>query len=387
MKKDYSLLLFGIFSSVYIINLVKNLKRVNPQINIYYWGLENSNKDITDIEYLNCFTDYCLYKQELKFTKYPVLRTIESIIKFRKEFKKFAESKHFDIVNIHYTQFIYVFILDLIKRCSSMMVLSPWGKDVRCSNKKESILLRILYNSANYVTGDEESEFTKMCLQKFKFSPRKLYSHVWFGSEIVDYTLENKTIIDTKEAKKRLGLTESYVITCGYNADPDIQHLSFIEAVNKAKNELPSNLLLLFPLTYGGTLEYRKELKNKVKEYNLRAVYYEDFLEVSQLFLVRQATDMYIHILKGDAGGASLKEYLLCDKKTIIGGWLRYSDLGKGGPNPYFISDKIEDLDKTIVKVYHSQPIKYSSSTEEILSKKGWKTAIRTWDEFYSKIV
>ena len=386
MKKDYNLLILGFFNNVYIANLVKNLKRVNPDAHIYYWGYRGNTLNEIGQAYKR-YCDECYFHEDRRrFANIPVLRKVESIYLYRKGFKKFVRFKHFDVVNIHFALYKYVFIIDVLKRVSSKIVISPWGSDVFYVKGFSKFLLRILYAEADFVTVKRETAFGNECLKKFCFSPNKLYPFTYFGSETIDYILENINIINNRRAKELLGFEDSYIITCGYKGEPGQQHIKIIEAINQVRKQLPENLLLFFPFTYGGTVEYKQSVKHMVNEYHLNAVFFEEFVGVEKLFLIRRATDMYIHTLIDDAGGASLKEYLLCTPKVIKGGWLLFNDLDSDENSPYFITNTMEDLGQSIAHAFNAAPIVYSESVQGVLEKKGWKSAINTWDEFYSKI-
>ena len=74
------------------------------------------------------------------------------------------------------------------------------------------------------------------------------------------------------------------------------------------------------------------------------------------LYLLRQSTDLFIHIQTTDANCATVREYLLCRKKVINGSWLCYDDLERYGL-PYFNVDSEENLPMCILCAYKSEPI------------------------------
>ena len=195
---------------------------------------------------------------------------------------------------------------------------------------------------------------------------------------------KHKIQIDVNEAKRLLGIDNHYVITCGYKALEAHQHIKIIEAIHQVRNQLPDDLLLLFPLTYPNNTEYVQTIKQKVNEYGMKAIYFEQFLDIPHLFLIRQATDMFIHVQPTDASSASLQEYLLCEKKVINGAWLQYPELIKNGVMPYFELDKLENLSQTILDVYRLDPIKMEKDLFMVFVKKQWKVVIKDWDYFFS---
>ena len=379
--KEYRLLLIGDFYSVYMINFVKSLKRENPNAHIYFWGADRDYEGGDDTDYLNCFERYHLFSLNVRNPRLPIVRTLQTIPFLRNDFISFVDSEVFDFINIHFVEFRYVFLLDCFKRVSSKLVLSPWGSDVYRISRKEKFFLKFLYNSADFISGQDD-RFTKDIMHLFNV-PKSKFVPVLLNSATIDYIIENKDSISTKDAKSRLGLEDSYVITCGYNGNPAQQHLRIVDAINSVRADLPEKLTLLFPLTYGGSTEYKAEIKKKIKECKLAAFFYEDFLDLSGVFLLRQATDMFIHMQTTDAGSSSLREYMLCGKKIINGSWLHYDDLEQDGIIPYFVANDFDSLGKTIVAAYKSAPKVISENTQKVLERKSSKYTITRTNHFF----
>ena len=384
-SKEYRLLLIGDFYSIYIINYVKSLKRENPHARISFWGTDREHEGDNDPDYLKCFEKYHLFSINEIYSKFSPVKSLYSIYLLRKDFMSFVKSEKFDFINIHFVLYKYSFLIDIFKRVSSNLVLSPWGSDVYRIGRTEKFLLRFLYKSADFISGQDD-KFTKDVMCLFDIPKSKLVP-VLLGSATVDYILENIGTVSEKDAKSKMGLDGAYVITCGYNASPAQQHVRIIDAINSVRTELPENLVLLFPFTYNGNPEYTNEIKRKIKESNLTALFYEDFLDLPELFLLRQATDIFIHMQLSDAGSSSLREYMLCGKKVINGSWLRYEELEKDGSIPYFIAKDFESLGMTIVSAYKSTPISISDYVYKVLERKGTKFTIARTNNFFCEIV
>ena len=379
-KKDYSVLLIGNFESVFVVQFVKNLKKSNPYAHLYFWGYTRDESD-TDRSFIDCYDEYSFFNIK-RIINSSVFWRLKAIVQLRKSFRTFVSDKHFDYINIHYIKPEYFFILDYLKSHASTLVLSPWGSDVYGAKGINKLLVKRTFNSADYITGGD-GRFAKDFMQIFSV-PEKKFVLCKIGVETIEYIIEHKNLIDINEAKRRLGIENKYVITCGYKAMSSHQHLRIIEAIREVKDQLPSNLLLLFPLTYPNDPKYVQEIKEKVEKYGLEAVYYDHFLDMQNLFLLRQATDMFIHVQPTDASSASLWEYILCEKKIVNGAWLQYPELIKNGVTPYFVVNSLDTLGQKIVEVYQSKPIKMEKELFLDFEKKQWKVVIRDWDLFFS---
>lgn len=378
-KNDYKLLILGNFASVYIVQFVKHLKETNPNVHLYFWGYTRDKSD-ADRSFLSYYDEYYLFDINRKEDASLVQKT-KAVLQFRRHFKTFVAGRYFDFINIHYIKPEYYFILNYFKKYASKLVLTPWGSDVYGANGYKRLMVQKIFNAADFVTGAND-RFAKDFSKLFKVPDQKMV-FCEIGMEPIEYIINHKKNIDVNEAKRQLGITDNYVITCGYKAQSSHQHIKIIEAIHQVKNQLPDNLLLLFPLTYPHNPDYIEEIKRKNAEYGLYAIYFEHFLEMPQLFLLRQATDMFIHVQPTDASSASLQEYILCEKKIINGSWLKYPDFIKNGVIPYFELDSMENLGQKIVDVYHSEPIKIEDSLLKEFENKTWDVAIKNWNIFF----
>lgn len=380
-NKEYSILVLGNFENVYIVQFVMNLKKINPQAHIFFWGYTRQEKN-DDRSFLDCYDDYCLFDIR-SIVNSSFGWKFRAIMQMTNSFKNFVKGRHFDYINVQYIKPEYSFLLPFFKLHASKLILTPWGSDVYRVVGYNKYLVKKTFDAADYLTGPD-NRFTRDFMRIFNVPQRKIVD-CELGVAPIDYILEHKNEIDCKEAKRQLGVDNHFVITCGYSATDSHQHLKIIEAIQSVRNQLPDNLLLFFPLTYPHNPEYIQEIKQKVDEFGLNAVYFEHFLDMQHLFLLRQATDLFIHVQPTDASSGTLYEYLLCEKKILNGAWLQYPEIEKEGIKPYFLVDTMETLGKSIVHAYESEPIKIPSIVIKELSKKQWKVVIKDWDNFLTE--
>jgi hypothetical protein len=383
MKKDYKILILGCANSIYIINFIKFLKRENPLAKIYLWGPE-TNSTVADDEFYSCLEECYFFNDTLRSAKIPYVRRLERMYLWKKHFRNFIKTRNFDIVNIHFVSESYTYIMDSLNMMSSKVVLSPWGSDVYRIGNKSRTRLMSLYKNADYVSG-VDNRFTKDVMSIFNVPESKI-AYFDLGSSTIDYIIENKNKVTTEQAKSYWGVKGSYTITCGYNASPAQQHLKVIQSIAKIKDQLPNNLTLLFPFTYNGVPEYRSNVKKACKDAGIKAVFFENFLELPDLFRLRKATDMFIHVQTTDANSTSFGEYLLCGKKIINGSWLRYDELEFDGNIPYFVVQDIEKLEDTILKAYHANKIAISEHLLKILKEKSCTVNAQRANSVFEKI-
>lgn len=379
-NKEYRVLMIGNFENVYVVQFVKHLKRVNPQAHISFWGYTRDKND-SDRSFINCYDECCFF--DIKHLVHSsFLWQIKAIKELRNSFKNFISGKHFDFISVQYIKPEYFFLVNFFKQSTSNLVLTPWGSDVYRISWFYRLLVKRIFDKADYITGPDD-RFTRDFIKIFNVPANKIV-YCDLGVAPIDYIIDYKNQIDSSEAKRQLKVENNYVITCGYKAHEAHQHIKMIEAIQQVKDQLPQNLILFIPLTYPHDPEYKQRVKQKVAESGLRAVIFESFLDIPHLFLLRQATDLFIHIQPTDASSGTLYEYILCEKKILNGAWLKYPEIERNGMKPYFIVDSMEHLGQAIVNAYKSDPIKIDPQVLLNLEKKQWKVVIKDWDKFFT---
>jgi hypothetical protein len=370
----------GNFESVYVVEFVKHLKQVNPKVHISFLGYTRDKSD-ADRSFIDCYDECCFFNIK-HLVKSSPLWQIKAIKELRKNFKTFVNGKHFDYISIQYIKPEYCFLVDYFKKSATKLVITPWGSEVYSVGRVYKYLVKRVFDNSDYVTGPDD-RFTRDFTKIFNVPSKKIV-HCDLGVAPIDYIIDHKDKIDSDEAKHQLGLDNCYIITCGYNANPAHHHIKMIEAIQKTKDELPQNLVLFFPLTYPNNPEYKQMVRQKVEESGLKAVIFDQFLDIPHLFLLRQATDLFIHIQSTDASSGTLYEYILCEKKILNGAWLQYPEIEINGAKPYYLVDNLDNLGQAIVNAYKSEPIIINKQVLKDLEKKQWKVVIKDWDYFFS---
>lgn len=367
----------------HITRFVTNLKRTNPNAElVLFTGLK---KEELAPELVDNLSEIIYRKKSNSKGRYGSIKNFWVLIN---QFRSLSKKRRFDIVNVHFPILIYAPVMPFVKRMAKKVVASPWGSDIlRVNGRKFKLLCRWVVDKCDYVTVAKTSKMGAKINSVLNKSEQFFYPLEW-GSETIDYICGTEKKIDTKEAKTVLGLSDSYVITCGYNAFPAQRHERMIEAISEAKAKLPSDLTLLFPVTYGfdDRKEYVNTLKEKCKSLGLSALFFEDYLSMPQLYILRMATDMFIHIQPTDVGASSIQEYILCRKKIIHGTWISYPHLEKYNPLFYYPVSDLSELGEVIVSTFKAEPIEFSQELMEDIKGRGWNEKMKQWNNFFTKI-
>lgn len=378
----YKILIIGNLSDNHMIRFVKNLKIINPRAQIYV--LDEERRENNQMSEISPYIEGAFFiKLTDKCKGIPIIKTLLYISNWKIQFSKLLKNCDFDIINIHYPSYQHRFVLNDILNNTRHLVLTPWGSDVyRIGNIKRALVKKV-YDSSDVVTGAGD-RFTMDFMRIFNIDEHK-FRLADMGSETIDYISRYQGCTSESESKKRLGLGNNYVITCGYNASTAQRHIAIIDAINSIKERLPSNLILLFPVTYPKSEGYITTLKKKVSACGLKAVFYETYLDIPRLFDLRQAADLFIHIQTTDANCSTLREYLLCNKKVINGGWLSYDDLEKYGM-PYFTVNNIDELSNVILKAYTSDNKKIDERIILEIKAKGCSHQSRLYNNIFEEL-
>ena len=384
-KSSYRLLIVAYGASLLqILPFVKNLKKENSSVVIDLLT-DLKTDSITDQIRDYVTKVYVIRKFSERFSHGRVALLFDKCL-FIVPFL-FLSFKRYDVVNIHFARPSLLKAMPWIRRMTKNIVITPWGSDVlRVEDENAIKRMRMVYSYASVVTVQPNSQVGVQIAEKYKYDPHKMRPLRW-GLEYVDFIEEVKPSKTVDESKSRFGLLDRYVISCGYSTAPSHRHEAIIDAVSSVRDELPENLTLLFPFTYGwGSQQYVQGIKNKCTSLGLDAVFVEEYLDMNDLFMLRMATDMFVHVQTTDAGASCVMQYVLCHKKIVHGSWMKYWDLEQFTPLFYFPVDRMEDLGKVILSAYHSDGIAIPNGVINAIMSRGWKNEMKQWDSLFRNL-
>lgn len=381
-KKRYSILIVAYEASLLqILTFVKNLRKENPTATIHLLTNRKMDSVTCEIkEYVSKMIHIREYKGRFKeqtwagYLNKTLLLLPFVCLSYRK----------YDVVNIHFAKPALLKAMPWLRRMTKNIVITPWGSDVmRVEDENAVERMRKIYGYASCVTCSSDSQLGEAVIQKFGYELEKMLPLRW-GLEYVDYIEEAKPHKTVEEAKARFGISGRYVISCGYSTAQSHRHEAIIDAVNAIKEQLPENLTLLFPFTYGwGTPQYVQSIKDKCHDLGLHAVFVEEYLNMEDLYTLRMATDMFVHVQTTDAGASCVMQYILCHKRIVHGSWMKYMDLEKFKPLFYYPVNNLEELGSVILEAYRSAGIDIPEGVIHAIMDRGWNKEIKKWDALF----
>lgn len=376
------ILLVGDGNHQYITNYVSWLKKQKQNYFIVdilsYTNINNKNKKFYDT----------IYQIKSKNNFYDIILKIKGIRRYYRFYLYetiIANLPKYDVVHFHFISVDSYFIVDQIKKNkSSKIILSIWGSDLyKLNSANEKNFIRTC-QKADILTFTNQKTINYF-RSKYKWEKNNL-KLCRFGLAPLDKLKDLKTT--KNEIKTKLGWnTKKIAITIGYNLSPNQQH---IEILNQFENEkikkLSDKIQLILPITYGGTLKYKKQLFKKLNHLPYEYRVYDTFLDDVEVAQIRKASDIMIQLQKTDQFSGSMQEHLFAHNIVITGSWLPYDTLKES--NAWFIEiDKIEELATMLLNImnnFESYWEKTQPNPEVILNLSSWEKNIKDWIALYN---
>ena len=156
------------------------------------------------------------------------------------------------------------------------------------------------------------------------------------------------------------------------------------------RESLPSECVLLLPLTYGGGPakdSYMEKLERYIQQEGFKYEFFTNYLSQDGMFKLMRASNMFIHAQISDADSGSVKEFLLSGSIVLNGAWLSYDDLDRFEPRPYYAIKDMSSLPETILLALSSGRPNVSTETIEAIRDLGWSRCITAWDSYFLSCV
>lgn len=325
------LLIVGDATSQFTINFTSYLVKYYPHVTA---DILNTNSSSNSVQvkksngsvYRNIF---CYYKKIPFINKIPLLRGVVRIF-VQKLVQKEVLKNHYDVVCVQALFKTQCEVIRWLPNNNTFIVGAFWGSDFykRSENKTENAL-------ATAVSLCDRISVSTMTMRRDILNAlvinEKIVRNCLFGLQPLELLFSSSHI--TKQLSKNFFTSDSnkFIITCGYNGHNQQQHLSIIKSLVSKAHLVPTNHLLIFPMTYGATFEYKAQVEEELSKSGFKYRILQDFLTNDEVVYLRKATDLFIQVQKTDAFSGSMQEHLFCQNVVITGGWLPYKALTEKG--------------------------------------------------------
>lgn len=361
LTKDNSCLILCHFNSVYTQEFFKNIKaKTGYSLDVLSMdnGYRDTNKSLVNQVY--CYKDM-----------YELRDALNKINKY-------------EIIHIHFLTPFYGDVAELIRSKCDKLIITIWGSDFLRSTQEHKNMQRKLIETSDIITFDNEFVLNDFA-DYFGGYCREKSVICRFGLTALEY-LNNLGNVDKNEIRDELKVPKNdIVVTCGYNANMEQNHLGIIKSIKQIKDKLPSNLYFIFPMTYSWDEQYVKNVKKQLKNSGLKYKVLYDFMSLEQNAKYTIISDIMIQVQTTDTLSASMQEQMYCGNIIITGSWLPYKSLKEN--RIYFLeTDSVDKIgEKLIETVNNINKIKNKCkiNTQLIWDYSAWENTIEDWKRIY----
>lgn len=263
----------------------------------------------------------------------------------------------YDAIHIHAVKKIESIFAKMLRKKCRKLVCTIYGSDFyRISNQERKKLCN-LFDHTDYITIETEKTIEDFNVF-FNYRYDKKIINIRFGISSIKKIIElQKNKIDIDSIKKIFGIpADGFVITVGYNATKEQNHIEILEQIKNIEMKLPSNYYIVIPLGYGDKI-YGRNVAKKLEQLRLRGCCLFDFYDNENIAKLRIISSIMIQLQDTDSLSSSMIEYLYAGNIIITGSWLPYREI-----QDYIITiEKIDNLSQCLADVLKKYEIKKNS--------------------------
>ncbi len=383
--------------------LIEGVKLNHPNIEFTILESYESTSQIKNLEY-NVIPKVDFFKQKISVSRKLKYLFLE-ILKFsnlQKLRSNAAKQEFIDRITPYYTQIIDKFdiinfhflrpdSIDLLKFVpnNKKVLISLWGSDLFRIYKEHIDKKKEALDRADMITVHSE-EMKTFLLNQYGVELEKKVRIVLFGNSFQAIDLikqkQQQEVYYSKIIKDINN--DKIVVTLSHSGIEIQQHLKVLEELKKLRNEIKSQLYLIVPLSYGGSEDYRTEVKEAVLSTGISNYIISEFLSLYEVLEIKKRADIHLNLCLTDSLNNAMIESLLFNKIVIAGAWLPYKILAEHGIHIVLI-DSISELNEKIEGIilnrenFHSELFVNQSKTENLVSN---KFTGEIWGNYYIEL-
>ncbi len=372
--------ILGDCHSVFLSQLVKNIKKQNPEIKID--GVQQRKNEIFEFE--NYF-DKIIFLDNGNINKFGILGKFLKYISYKSKFRKLEK---YDIVNIQFVRHLYILFWKDIKKIADKRILSFWGSDFHSISNKQREKLRNILIEVDVITftSDGMAEEFKKYYNNTEISKKVKVCR--FGIESLDSILEISQNKQNNFKKKYEIPGEKIIVAIGYSSDIARRHIDTINSLLAIDKHLLNKCHFVFQMNYGD-LNYKEKVKEFLNNLSISYTVLEDFMSYKEIAEFRIETDIMINVPAVDQFSASMQEILYAKNLVITGKWLPYNLLWEKGVFALKMNDFEELLNtfKYVIENIHELKEKCHNNSKIIYELSSWKANTPEWVNLYSNVL
>lgn len=352
----------------------------SPYIKAYVESMKEEFNILFDVCTLKTAkVDYINYIEVGNINKFLLYSNIEELN------SELDSATVYNAIHIHYLSPYYSYAYKQIRTRCEKLIITIWGSDYYRTSLAEKNIQKTILENSDIITFDNQivmKEFSDDFGKEMENKSRI----VRFGLSALK-EIDKLDHIKIDDIKKDINIpVDSIVVQCGYNAKSVHNHLRIIDAIIAIKEKLPSNIIFIFPMTYGIVESYCIEVKEKLNKSGLKYIILEEFLQFNDMAKITKVTDIMIHLQTTDTLSATMQEHMYNGNIVITGEWLPYKPLEDLGIVFWKISE-IHTLGNLLIKIIKNIE-KYKKmcqgNKQSIWNFSSWESVYNDWSELYT---
>lgn len=293
-----------------------------------------------------------------------------------------------DIVDIHFLEPAYGRYVEAIKKKKVKLITTLFGSDLFRTDQSQKQLQSPVFEKSDAII---LSENMIPYFEKYFPGYQNKYRFNQYGSRRLDLINELNSASNKKKFREKYGIAEDrIVISCGYNAKKEQQHLELLDAIGKLPKFDRERLFLILSMTYGkeeSGEEYIGQVKEKLEELNFPHMFLEHRLDDEEIAEIRIISDITINTQTTDALASSVKEAMTAGDVMLVGDWLPYEIYKNMGV--FFLTssmDKLSENLKLVLNNLDEYREKSRINAQIILDFASWRVLIKQWVKVYNEV-
>lgn len=341
-------------------------------VSFYY--KKSGIKDISDVN-----------KYYIKPYKTIVGRIINGYLLVR---EMLACKKKYDCMQVDYISIINLLFVKRLLILTPKLILTFYGSDLFRTKKVFSIWIRVFLNKAYKINLLSQGMLDYFhSVYGYKYDEK--INLCDFGNSLIEPIDDVQLSMGKIACKNYLGCeSDSLLISIGYNAIKEQQHLKLIKALNSLDVADKNKKLTLVLHLYGKrNRAYINKIVRTIVNSGLKYIIIDRYLDDREMAILRVASDIFLYGQTTDALASSVIEYLYAGCVWIAPQWLDYRELEENGVS-YIRYSSFKELPGAISKAMNvaisSEWEKNANNNKMVLfDMYSWRVVASKWNEIY----
>ena len=310
--------------------------------------------------------------------KIPKLR---AVFIHRKQVEAISKYAPFDIIIVMFVNIGALFSAVSLKRKNGSKIFAYFcGSDIIRNNRLSRLVLR---KTLKLIDCSVLASNSVLNSYMHLYSGKSSASHVVIrlGLSVLDYITSERFKTGEENCRRFFGIEKDRVTICiGYNGSQAQNHIPVLEVIKDLPNSIKRKIIILLPLTYGGSSKYISKITDSVKATGCGYLSLNKYLSYTEIARLWLSTDIFINAQTTDGLSGSVIEAAYAGATIINASWLRYDEFIGWGIDYLEFAD-YNVLKKVIQRIIDNPNIQHHIDRDIIYRNMSWQNCNDKWRE------